>query len=144
MAIGISDGHFCFSTQSFIALIKYPAFKKMLRSKVRLFSVLRLMLHFYVYILFSPSSDIYYVGSTDNYKRRLEEHNSLSNKKFTSSHRPWQLQLVLDCGNSRSLAVHAERFIKRQKSKLFIQRIINGEVLKGSLAQLVRVPLERD
>jgi len=49
---------------------------------------------FYVYILHSPSSNIYYVGSTDDVERRLIEHNHLSENAFTSKHRPWELKVA--------------------------------------------------
>ena len=99
---------------------------------------------FFVYILFSPTSDIYYVGSTNDYLRRLSEHNSAENRSFPGKHKPWELKIVLQCKEERSLAVIAERYIKSKKSRKLIERIINGEELKGELAQLVRVPLERD
>ena len=97
----------------------------------------------YVYILFSHQSQIYYVGSTEDYKRRLLEHNSTLKNKFTSKHAPWELKLVL-LFKSRSEAMKFERMIKKQKSKLFIQKIIEGNNLTGELAQLVRVPHLRD
>lgn len=37
-----------------------------------------------------------------------------------------------------------ERFLKRQKTKAILQKLINGEPLYGILAQLVRVPHVRD
>ena len=99
---------------------------------------------FFVYILFSPTSNIYYVGSTNDYERRLTEHNSEENKSFTGKHAPWELKIALQCGEERRLAVRAERYIKSKKSRRLIERIINGEELQGVLAQLVRVPLQRD
>ena len=43
--------------------------------------------------------------------------------------------------DNRALAVNAERFIKKQKSRKFIERLIDGEEFRGEYAQLVRVPL---
>ena len=37
-----------------------------------------------------------------------------------------------------------ERFIKKQKSRRLIEKIVIGESLEGKLAQLVRVPHVRD
>ena len=96
---------------------------------------------FYVYVLYSLSSDIYYVGSTNDYDRRLIEHNSDTRPHFSSKHRPWILKLVFHCMDNRALAVNAERFIKKQKSRKFIERLIDGEEFRGEYAQLVRVPL---
>jgi putative endonuclease len=98
---------------------------------------------FYVYILYSPSSDKYYVGHTDDMERRLHEHNNPEKEgTFTSKHRPWRSEAVFQCSPDRSDAMKAERFIKKQKSRRFIERLVRGESLEGSLAQLVRVPQE--
>ena len=37
-------------------------------------------------------ADKYYVGSTDNPHRRLEEHNITSEHTYTSKYRPWELK----------------------------------------------------
>ncbi len=39
---------------------------------------------FFVYILYCKTADTFYVGSTDNYERRLIEHNNHEKNKFTS------------------------------------------------------------
>ncbi len=87
---------------------------------------------------------MYYVGYTNDYFRRLEEHNTSEKITFTSKHRPWKLAAVFECGNDEGNAVKIERFIKKQHSRNFLERIINGEELYGVLAQLVRVPKFRD
>jgi len=40
---------------------------------------------FYIYILYSQNSDLYYVGYTDDVNRRLLEHNLISDKSYTSN-----------------------------------------------------------
>ncbi|WP_462254263.1 GIY-YIG nuclease family protein [Ferruginibacter sp.] len=99
---------------------------------------------FYIYFLYSPSSNIYYVGYTNNYLKRLSEHNGSEKNTFTSKHRPWILKAVFECGYEESLAITIEKFIKKQKSRVLIEKIIDGMQLIGSLAQLVRVPFLRD
>lgn len=99
---------------------------------------------YYTYILYSKKSDLYYVGSTDNYKRRLLEHNADFNHRYTGKHCPWELKWVLQCGTDRKTAIKVERFIKKQKSRKFIERIIAGEQLIGEFKVLVRVPVDRD
>jgi putative endonuclease len=42
----------------------------------------------YCYILYSPKLNKYYVGSTTDIKRRLEEHNR-GKEKFTRTGIPW-------------------------------------------------------
>ena len=95
---------------------------------------------FYIYILFSPSSDKYYVGHTENISQRLESHNGSEKNTYTSKHRPWTLTALFECTNNRSEALKIEKFIKKQKSRKLIEKIISGENLYGLLAQLVRVP----
>jgi putative endonuclease len=101
-------------------------------------------MEFYIYILYSKLSNIYYVGHTNNYQRRLDEHNNSDHPTFTSKHRPWDLGAVYFCGNTAMVAIKIERFIKKQKSRILIEKLINGQELEGVLAQLVRVPYVRN
>jgi putative endonuclease len=88
---------------------------------------------FYVYILHSDTSDIFYVGHTDDVERRLDEHNELSETGFTSKHRPWILAAALPVGESRTLAIKIEKHIKRQKSRTYIQQIVE----RNSISRLI-------
>ncbi|SOD15396.1 putative endonuclease [Pedobacter xixiisoli] len=99
---------------------------------------------FYLYILYSTCSDKYYVGYTRDYVRRLKEHNSSEGLTFTSKHRPWVLKAVFLCGEIESEAVRLDRFIKKQKSRRLLERLIDVVAPTGVLAQLVRVPYVRD
>jgi putative endonuclease len=94
---------------------------------------------FYIYFIYSESSDLYYVGHSDNPWRRLEEHNFSEFLTFTSKHRPWILKAVFECGHSRSEALKVEKFIKKQKSRNLIEAMIADKPLYGILAQLVKV-----
>ena len=73
----------------------------------------------------------------------MYQHNNSDTNSYTSKYRPWEL-VALYQTNDKSYIKKCERFIKRQKSKLFIQKLIKAEVLNGVLAQLVRVPNIRD
>ena len=99
---------------------------------------------YYIYILHSSSSDIYYIGQTDNIDIRIQSHNQSDRNTFTSKHRPWVLVSLFSCGPDRSTAMKLEKFIKRQKSRSFIERLISEDQFDGPLAQLVRVPQLRD
>ncbi|MET4082445.1 putative endonuclease [Pedobacter sp. UYP30] len=99
---------------------------------------------YYLYILYSVSSALYYVGHTNNPVRRLTEHNNSEMSTYTSKHRPWILKAVFSCGEREAEAIRIERFIKKQKSQKLLERIIAAEPLTGILAQLVRVPTSRD
>ena len=84
------------------------------------------------------------MGYSNDFERRLEEHNHSEHLTFTSKHRPWELKAVYSCGQDESKAVRIERFIKKQKSRNLIERLIAGGTFIGELAQLVRVPHVRD
>ena|SRR5690606_8373137 len=99
---------------------------------------------FFIYIIYSVPSDKYYVGFSDHPDRRLWEHNNKPFTTYTSKHRPWELRAVFECGPDRAYAMKIEKFIKRQKSRSFIEHLINCIELPASLAQLVRVPFARD
>jgi len=85
---------------------------------------------------------LYYVGYTNDYERRLNQHNESNKNTYTAKHKPWIIAAVFECGNNKADAIRLERFIKRQKSKIFLQKLIDSDNLKlaGMLAQLVRVP----
>ena len=79
---------------------------------------------FYVYIIRSAKNGRYYVGSTNNLERRLIEHNS-GRMKSTKGYIPFEL-VYKEFFSDRILAVRRERYIKSQKSKLFIENLIVG------------------
>ena len=76
---------------------------------------------FYIYSL---KSDTYYVGTTDNVQRRLEERNSkLYLNLYTSKGIPWKIKLSYLCKDSTE-GYKLELFIKRMKSRKFTEKII--------------------
>ena len=80
---------------------------------------------FYIYILFSNTSNKYYIGFTSDIHRRLEEHNNPSRfDKYSAKHLPWGLVLSFPVSSERGQAMIIERFIKRQKNRLFIESMI--------------------
>ena len=81
-------------------------------------------MHF-VYILYSPSSDLYYVGESGDVDVRLIFHNKLNPGSFTSKHRPWQLKKTIPFDSQRQ-AIGAERYIKKRKSRKYIQSLITN------------------
>ncbi len=100
------------------------------------------MIH-YLYILYSEKYDKFYIGETNEYKRRLKEHNNSYRSNYSSKYRPWTLVALFEIEN-RSIARGVESFIKNQKSKDFIKKIVSSDILSGKLSQLVRVPILRD
>ena len=99
---------------------------------------------YYLYILRSVETGKYYVGHTDQPERRLSEHNNADHNTFTSKYRPWEMAALFECALTRAEAMKIEQFVKKQKSRALIEKLIQGEALTGILAQLVRVPHVRD
>ena|ERR1700736_3907296 len=100
---------------------------------------------YYLYILHSSKAKKYYVGYSANPWKRVTEHNTTQHNTFTSKHRPWELAAVFMIGDSETEAIRIERFIKKQKSKALIRKLVDLAVLPtGLLSQLVRVPHMRD
>jgi len=82
---------------------------------------------FYVYILYSTSAGIYYIGHTDDPERRLFEHNNNPNKTFTSKYRPWNMVFKHPISERRSEALKIERYLKNRKSKELLNRLIENQ-----------------
>ncbi len=100
---------------------------------------------FYIYILYSATSDKYYVGYSIDPHRRLIEHNTKPFDTYTSKHRPWGLKAIWESGVIEAEAIRIERFIKKQKSRKLVASLCNLDFIPtGVLAQLVRVPDVRD
>jgi len=103
---------------------------------------------YWIYILYSPGSDRYYVGQSHDVEARLRDHNEgdhlTQSSKYTFKHRPWVLKCCFVAGNDRGAAMKVEKYIKRQKSRTFIEKVIEIHQDREKLAQLVRVPVSRD
>ncbi|MFN3343632.1 MAG: GIY-YIG nuclease family protein [Flavobacteriales bacterium] len=100
---------------------------------------------FYLYILYSASADKYYVGYSVDPRRRLQEHNENDGSTFTGKFNSWELRAVFSVSEIEGIAMQMERFIKKQKSRKLIERLCDVSFIpSGRLAQLVRVPHERD
>ncbi len=96
---------------------------------------------FYIYILHSENAGKFYVGYSQDPWKRLIEHNTVEHLTYTSKYRPWQLKAVFYVGENESEAIKMERFIKKQKSRVLLENLINPKFQPSEkLAQLVRVP----
>ena len=80
------------------------------------------MVHF-VYILYSDSVDKYYIGSCGNVDVRLSRHNAGATIS-TKSGRPWKV-VYREEFNSKTEAIKYEYYLKRMKSRVFIEKILN-------------------
>ncbi|MEQ8625399.1 MAG: GIY-YIG nuclease family protein [Vicingaceae bacterium] len=79
---------------------------------------------YFVYILYSERIDKYYVGKSENPNNRLNYHNSDNNRIWTKRGKPWESKTSIEFENEAQ-ATKAERFIKKQKSRKFIEKIIS-------------------
>ncbi len=80
---------------------------------------------FYVYLIYSKSSSQYYIGQTDNLKRRFLEHKT-GKSTYTSQTKDWEL-IYYEAFLSRKQAMNRERKLK-PRSKAYqelLKRIID-------------------
>ncbi len=103
---------------------------------------------YFIYILYSPKFNKYYIGQTHDLTKRLEDHNRGNRhgqeRKFTYKYRPWQIAASFEIGQDRSTAMKVERSIKSRKSRAFIREIIEHQNNTEKLEQLIGVPIHRD
>jgi putative endonuclease len=100
---------------------------------------------FYIYIIYSNTAEKFYVGHSENPWDRLVQHNENQGDKYTGKYQNWELKAVFQVSENRGDAILIEKFIKRQKSKKLLLKLIEPEFIpSGDLAQLVRVPYVRD
>jgi len=88
---------------------------------------------YYVYILFSKGANKYYIGQSKNVEERLSLHNNSDYQSYTSKFAPWEIKLIMDVGENRGIAMRIEKYLKRQKSRKFIERLIESEELQNSI-----------
>ena len=80
---------------------------------------------FFVYIIFSPTKNKYYVGHTGScLEDRLNKHNS-NHKGFTGGIGDWNIVFSKPYG-SKTEAYQAELNIKRRKSRKYIEDLISS------------------
>lgn len=82
----------------------------------------------FVYILQSQKNYRYYIGSTDNLQRRLEEHNN-GKSKYTKLTKPFALVFSQEFPTI-SEAIRREYKLKKYKSKVIIEKIIEDGHIK--------------
>jgi putative endonuclease len=73
------------------------------------------------YIIFSESTDRYYVGSTQNVDERLRRHNS-DHSKSTKGKGPWRLIKTFTF-NTRAEAMEFEKKIKKRGIRRFLEEM---------------------
>ena len=78
---------------------------------------------YFVYILFSPSRNKYYVGSCEDVNNRLIKHNT-NHSGFTGKTGDWAIKWTEEHAN-KTEALKREKQIKAWKSRKMIEKLIN-------------------
>lgn len=77
---------------------------------------------FYVYVLKSEIAEKSYTGSTDDLKRRLDEHNS-GKSTYTSRYKPWK---IIYTENFPTIleARSREKYLKTRAGRMFLKNVV--------------------
>jgi predicted GIY-YIG superfamily endonuclease len=84
---------------------------------------------FDVYVLRSESTGCFYIGSTGDLRRRLDEHNA-DLARATKNRGPWCLVHSEEYA-TRSLAVGRGRYLKTGKGRQELTHLLEGVTPKG-------------
>ena len=76
------------------------------------------------YVLYNKDFDKYYIGHTNDLRRRLSEHNS-KRSKYTKSYPGWMLSFFKEF-ETRSETMNFEKKLKSFKNKNFLKIYIAG------------------
>jgi putative endonuclease len=77
-----------------------------------------------VYILYSQSSDKYYIGETEDVEARLKQHKGgVFKGSFTTQADDWKVVLTFSC-RDREHARKVEQHIKKMKSRKYLENLI--------------------
>ena len=78
---------------------------------------------YFVYILYSKTKDRFYIGSCSDLEERLRRHNAGATAS-TKNGRPWDI-VYQEIFEDKSKAIRRENYIKRMKSREFIEKLIS-------------------
>ncbi len=82
---------------------------------------------FSTYILYSESKERFYVGHTADMKDRINRHNN-GRSKSTKYGIPWKV-VYTELFKTKSEANQRELYIKKQKSRVYILKLIKSQKL---------------
>ena len=79
---------------------------------------------FFCYIVYSKSTNRYYVGYTSDIEERIKLHNTghFGGKSFTHKASDWEIFLLIPC-DTKEKAVFIESRIKKMKSRKYIENL---------------------
>jgi len=78
---------------------------------------------YFVYILYSKTTDRFYIGSCSDVEERLRRHNAGATAS-TKNGRPWDV-VYQEIFENKSKAIRHENYIKKMKSREFIKKLIS-------------------
>lgn len=79
---------------------------------------------FYVYIIYSQSHRVKYIGQTENLLNRLNEHNNGLLSKYTKNKGPWEL-IHKEEFKTRKEAMSREKYLKTGVGRDWIKKHFN-------------------
>lgn len=91
--------------------------------------ILPLMQFWYVYVLLSEKDHQFYTGSTNNLKRRLQQHQRGENVS-TSKRLPVEL-IYFEGHRSKEDALRREKYFKTTKGKVTLRQILRGALTQA-------------
>ena len=80
---------------------------------------------YYVYIIYNPNHDKFYIGHTNDLRQRIIEHN-LGLSEYTSKYSGEWILKYKETYKTRGEAMKRENFLKKQKSKKFYWKLISS------------------
>ena len=104
------------------------------------------LLHFmhFVYVIYSPSADSYYIGETVNVEERLVQHRQhLYAGSYTKIANDWETAFMLRC-KDRASALKAEKHLKKAKSKVYLKRLHHDMSALEKLKDILRATYSID
>ena len=79
---------------------------------------------YFTYIIYSKSRNKYYIGSSQDPTKRLEDHNN-SRSNYTRKTNDWVLKWT-ESFDTKTEALQKEKSIKKMKSRKYIEELIHG------------------
>jgi putative endonuclease len=124
----VAVNHLVGGSNPFPGARKKPGEKQSVRTGGRFIPALFFWgtMSYFVYILESESTGVFYIGHTDNLSRRIIEHNDpdYQGTKYTKLHKgPWNC-VYKEEFSTRSEAMRRERQIKAKKSRNYIEYLV--------------------
>jgi len=87
----------------------------------------------WVYILHNTQTKSYYVGSTHKLEERVRQHNVKRKRKWSGRQNGmWQL-VYKEPFADKKRAFQRERFIKKRKSRLYIEKLLENKETKNGV-----------